>query len=61
MSFAIITPALITAGVAGLVAAIMTIILLKLVDKLIGLRVDPRVEEIGLDLSQHGSYLSSEE
>jgi len=35
-------------------------ILLKLVDKLIGLRVDPEDESLGLDLSQHGERAYNE-
>ncbi len=33
---------------------VMSIILLKIIDKVMGLRVTPEEEEIGLDLSQHG-------
>ena len=33
---------------------IVTFILLKIVDALIGLRVDEEDEDLGLDLSQHG-------
>jgi Amt family ammonium transporter len=33
---------------------VMSIVLLKIIDKVIGLRVTPEEEEIGLDLSQHG-------
>jgi ammonium transporter, Amt family len=33
---------------------VMSIILLKIIDKVMGLRVTPEEEEMGLDLSQHG-------
>jgi Amt family ammonium transporter len=33
---------------------VMSIVLLKIIDKAMGLRVTPEEEEIGLDLSQHG-------
>ena len=45
-----------TAALAG----IGTFILLKVVDKLIGLRVDQESESIGLDLSQHGESAYNE-
>jgi Amt family ammonium transporter len=35
-------------------SAIMTIILFKIVDKTVGVRVSPRVEEEGLDIYEHG-------
>jgi ammonium transporter, Amt family len=33
---------------------VMSVVLLKIIDKVMGLRVTPEEEEIGLDLSQHG-------
>ncbi len=33
---------------------VMSVILLKIIDKVMGLRVTPEEEEVGLDLSQHG-------
>jgi Amt family ammonium transporter len=41
-------------------AAIATWVLLKLVDRLIGLRVDQEDESVGLDLSQHGERAYNE-
>jgi Amt family ammonium transporter len=42
-------------GVATvLMAGIGTLVILKIVDALIGLRVQPEEERAGLDLSQHG-------
>jgi Amt family ammonium transporter len=41
-------------------AAAGTFILLKLVDSVIGLRVDPEDESLGLDLSQHGERAYNE-
>lgn len=35
-------------------SAVMTFILFKIVDKVVGLRVDKRDESIGLDITQHG-------
>jgi Amt family ammonium transporter len=35
-------------------SALMTFILFKLVDKVVGLRVDKKDESIGLDITQHG-------
>jgi ammonium transporter, Amt family len=40
---------------------VMTIVLLKLIDFTIGLRVSPQEEEEGLDISQHGEKAYSEE
>jgi hypothetical protein len=45
---------LIGLGVAGLHAAIVTFVLLKLIDVLVGLRVSPEVEFDGLDATLHG-------
>jgi Amt family ammonium transporter len=49
-------------GVAFTVAlaAVATFIIVKLVDKLIGLRVDQEDESLGLDLSQHGERAYNE-
>jgi len=41
-------------------SAIATLILLKVVDKLVGLRVDEEEESLGLDLSQHGESAYNE-
>jgi Amt family ammonium transporter len=41
-------------------AAAGTFLIVKLVDKLIGLRVDQEDESIGLDLSQHGERAYNE-
>ena len=35
-------------------SAIVTFILFKVVDKLVGIRVDKRIEEEGLDIYEHG-------
>lgn len=35
-------------------SAVVTYVLYKAVDKLIGIRVDKRVEEEGLDIYEHG-------
>jgi ammonia channel protein AmtB len=45
---------LIAVGFAWLIAAAGTTAILKLVDLIIGLRVSPEEEAIGLDLTQHG-------
>ncbi len=37
-------------------AFVMTVILLKIVDKIMGLRVTPEEEELGLDICEHGEY-----
>jgi Amt family ammonium transporter len=39
--------------VVGLFSAIGTWVVLKLVDRLVGLRVLPEEERMGLDISQH--------
>jgi Amt family ammonium transporter len=41
-------------GISWAIAAVGTLVLLVLVDKLVGLRVAPEEEAEGLDLSQHG-------
>jgi Amt family ammonium transporter len=50
------------AGVGATVAlaAIATFIILKLVDAIVGLRVDQEDESLGLDLSQHGERAYNE-
>jgi Amt family ammonium transporter len=40
--------------VAAGLGAIMTFVLLKIIDAVIGLRVDPEAESLGLDLAEHG-------
>jgi ammonium transporter, Amt family len=44
---------LLTTAVAIAFSAVMTFILFKIVDALVGMRVDARDENIGLDLTQH--------
>ena len=44
---------LLTTGVAIVFSAIMTVVLFKIVDALVGMRVDATDENIGLDLTQH--------
>jgi Amt family ammonium transporter len=41
-------------------AAVATVILFKIVDALVGLRVDSETESIGLDITQHGERAYSE-
>jgi Amt family ammonium transporter len=43
--------------VAGLYCAVVTFILLKVIDALMGLRVSPEEEREGLDLTQHGERI----
>jgi len=50
----------ITNVVGALFAAVMTFILFKIVDKLVGLRVLEKEESIGLDISQHGEMAYSD-
>ena len=45
---------LLSVVVAGAYAAIASFLLLKLVDRLVGLRPDPEIEHEGLDISLHG-------
>jgi Amt family ammonium transporter len=40
--------------VTALYSFVVTVVLLKLLDKTVGLRVDEESEEVGLDVSQHG-------
>jgi Amt family ammonium transporter len=51
---------LIGAGFTIVLAAVATILLLKLVDILVGLRVEREDESLGLDLSQHGERAYNE-
>ncbi len=37
-------------------AFVMTVVLLKIVDKVMGLRVTPEEEDMGLDIIEHGEY-----
>jgi Amt family ammonium transporter len=48
-------------GAAVIFSGVMTFVLFKIVDKLIGLRVSKEKESIGLDISQHGEMAYSEE
>jgi Amt family ammonium transporter len=41
-------------GVSALYSFVVTMVLLKVLDKLMGLRVDEEAEVVGLDISQHG-------
>lgn len=41
-------------GISMVFSAVMTFVLFKVVDKLVGIRVDKRVEEEGLDIYEHG-------
>ena len=41
-------------GILMVFSAVMTFVLFKVVDKLVGIRVDKRVEEEGLDIYEHG-------
>jgi len=45
---------------AAVFSAVMTFILFKIVDKLVGLRVTKEDEAIGLDISQHGEFAYDE-
>jgi Amt family ammonium transporter len=45
---------LIGTGISWVVAIVATFIILKVVDAVVGLRVSPEEETMGLDLSQHG-------
>jgi Amt family ammonium transporter len=47
---------LIGAAIASAMAAIGTLLILRVVDALIGLRVSPEHEAAGLDLTQHGEH-----
>lgn len=40
--------------VVAAIAVLLTALLLKLIDVVLGLRVTPEEEELGLDLFQHG-------
>jgi Amt family ammonium transporter len=41
-------------GISWVLAIVATFIILKVVDAVVGLRVSPEEETMGLDLSQHG-------
>ena len=45
---------LIGVAIAWVLAIVATFIILKVVDAVVGLRVSPEEETMGLDLSQHG-------
>jgi Amt family ammonium transporter len=45
---------LLSVVVAGVYAAVASFVLLKLVDRVVGLRPDPEIEHEGLDISLHG-------
>jgi Amt family ammonium transporter len=45
---------LIGIAVAAGLGAIVTFVLLKVIDAVVGLRVDPEAESLGLDLAEHG-------
>jgi len=51
---------LIGVGFTAALGALGTFILFKITDKLVGLRVDPEDESLGLDLSQHGERAYNE-
>ncbi|MDW8043521.1 MAG: ammonium transporter [Nitrososphaerota archaeon] len=56
-------PSLIAAQLIGVAAtwafaSVVTLLIVKLIDVSIGLRVPPREEVIGLDISQHAEYVS---
>ena len=44
----------------ALYAGVLTLVLFKIVDALVGLRVDVETESIGLDITQHGERAYSE-
>lgn len=46
--------------VTAVFAGIATLVILKIVDALIGLRVEPEEESVGLDVSQHGESAYNE-
>jgi Amt family ammonium transporter len=48
------TSQLIAIAVTGLYSFVVSVIILKIIDKIIGLRVDAESEVSGLDISQHG-------
>ena len=52
---------LIAVAFAWLIAAVGTIAILKVVDLVVGLRVSPEEESIGLDLTQHGELAYAHE
>jgi Amt family ammonium transporter len=44
---------LIATGVTMLYSGVLTFVLFKIVDKLVGIRATPKEESVGLDLTQH--------
>jgi Amt family ammonium transporter len=53
-SFHQLTVQIMAAGASVVYAFVMTLILAKLVDRVMGLRVSEEEEYVGLDISQHG-------
>jgi len=53
-SFALLNTQLIAILVTAVYSFVITVVLLKVIDKLIGLRVNEEAEVTGLDISQHG-------
>jgi Amt family ammonium transporter len=45
---------MIAIAVTGIYSFVVSLIILKIIDKIIGLRVDTESEVSGLDISQHG-------
>ena len=45
---------LVAVGAAAAFAAVGTLVIVKLVDFILGLRVEPQAEEVGLDIALHG-------
>jgi Amt family ammonium transporter len=45
---------LLSVVVAGVYAAVVSLVLLKIVDRLVGLRPEPEIEHEGLDITMHG-------
>ncbi|MDE1843354.1 MAG: ammonium transporter, partial [Thaumarchaeota archaeon] len=48
-------------GVAGVMGFFGTFAIMKVLDKLIGIRVSPKVEEAGLDIEEHAERAYSDE
>ncbi len=53
-SFQLFTSQLTAIGVTALYSFVVSLVLLKIIDKVVGLRVDEEAEVNGLDISQHG-------
>ena len=47
-------PQILAAAVTWIYAGVLTVVLLKIVDAVVGLRVSPEEEFQGLDYTQHG-------